>query len=102
MGRWGIALKNEKQIKNHWTTGIQNRTKSLELNNDPKSWETLKKEMGYPSKASSYPDLKNSTSITKTDEDKLTLFAEQLKSVLASKTDLKDKNLEREIWHFLS
>ena len=53
--------------------------------------------MGYPSKASSYPDLKNSTSITKTDGDKLTLFAEQLKSVLASKTDLKDKNLEREI-----
>ena len=37
MGRWGIALKNEKQIKNHRTTDIQSRTKSLELNNDPKS-----------------------------------------------------------------
>ena len=36
MGRWGIALKNEKQIKNH-QTDIQNRTKSLELNNDRKS-----------------------------------------------------------------
>ena len=58
--------------------------------------------MGYPSKASSYPDLKNGTSITKTDGDKLKLFAEQLKSVFASKTDLKDKNLERDIRHFLS
>ena len=58
--------------------------------------------MGYSSKASSYPDLKSGTSITKTDGDKLKLFAEQLKSVFASKTDLKDKNLEREIRHFSS
>ena len=52
--------------------------------------------MGYPSKASSYPDLK------KTDGHNLKLVAEQLKYVFATKTDLKDKNLEREIRHFLS
>ena len=57
--------------------------------------------MGYPSKGSSYPDLKNGTSIAKTDGEKLKLFAEQLKSVIVTKTDLKDKNLEREIGNFL-
>ena len=56
--------------------------------------------MGYLSKGSSYPDLKNGTSIAKTDGDKLKLFAEQLKSVFATKIDLKDKNLEREIRYF--
>ena len=57
--------------------------------------------MGYPTKGSSYPDLKNNTSTAKTDRDKLKLFAEQLKSVFATKIDLKDKNLEREIRNFL-
>ena len=56
--------------------------------------------MGYPNKGSSYPDLKNGTSIAKTDGVKLKLFAEQLKSVFATKIDLKDKNLEREIRYF--
>ena len=39
--------------------------------------------------------------MAKTDGDKLKLFAEQLKSVFATKIDLKDKNLEREIRNFL-
>ena len=57
--------------------------------------------MGFPEKGSSYPDLKNNTSTAKTDRDKLKLFAEQLKSVFATKIELKDKNLEREIGNFL-
>ena len=40
-------------------------------------------------------------STAKTDGDKLKLFAEQLKSVFATKIDLKDKNLEREIRNVL-
>ena len=56
--------------------------------------------MGYASKGSSYLDIKNGTSITKTHGDKLKLFSEQLKSVFASKIDLKDKNLERETRYF--
>ena len=47
--------------------------------------------MGYPSEGSSYPDLKNGTSIAKTYRDKLKL----LKSVLATKIDLKDKFRKR-------
>ena len=54
--------------------------------------------MGYPNKGTLYLDLNNGTSIAKTDGDKLKLFAEQLKSVFATKIDLKDKNLEREIF----
>ena len=57
--------------------------------------------MGYPNKGSSYPDLKNDTLAVKTDGDKLKLFAEQLKSVFATKTDLKAKNLERKIGNFI-
>ena len=57
--------------------------------------------MGFPNKGSSYPDFKNNTSTAKTDRDKLKLFAEQLKSVFATKINLKDKNLEREIENFL-
>ena len=53
--------------------------------------------MDYPSKGSSYPDLKSDTAIAKTDRDKLKQFAEQLKSVFATKIDLKDQNLGREI-----
>ena len=45
--------------------------------------------MGYPRKGSSNLDIKNGTSITKTDGDKLKLFAEQLKPVFASKIDLR-------------
>ena len=37
----------------------------------------------------------------KTDQDKLKQFAEQLKSVFATKIELKDKNIEREIRNFL-
>ena len=92
-----ISKKTKKQIKSHRVTDIQNRIQSLQLNNDPKSWRTLKKEMGYPNKESSYPDLKNGSSIVKTDGDKLKLFAEQLKSMFATKIDLKDKNLEKQI-----
>ena len=66
----------KQQIKNHRTTDIQNRIQSFQLNNDRKSWRTLKKEMGYPSKGSSYPDITNGTSTAKTDGDKLKLFAE--------------------------
>ena len=91
----------KQQIKNYRTTDIQNRIQSFQLNNDRKSWRTLKKEMGYPSKGSSYPGLTNGTSIAKTDGDKLKLFAEQPNSVFATKIDLKDKNLEREIWNVL-
>ena len=57
--------------------------------------------MGYPNKGSSYPDLKNDTSVAKPDWDKLRQFAKQLNSVFATETDLKDKNLEREIGNFL-
>ena len=35
-----ISKKLKKQIKNHRTIDIQNRIKSLQLNNDPKSWRT--------------------------------------------------------------
>ena len=56
--------------------------------------------MGYPSKGSSYPDLKSDSSIVKTDPNKLKQLAEQLKSVFATKIELKDKNLEREIGNF--
>ena len=81
-----ISKKTKKQIKS-----------LLQLSNDPKSWRTLKKEMGYPNKESSYSDLKNGSSISKTDGDKLKLFVEQLKSMFATKIDLKDKNLEKQI-----
>ena len=96
-----ISKKIKKLIKNHRTKDIQKRIKNLQLNNDSKSWRTLKKEMGYPNKGSSYPDLKSDSSIAKTDRDKLKQFAEQLKSVFAMKIDLKDKKLEREIGNFL-
>ena len=45
-----ISKKIKQQIKKHRTADIQNRIQSLQLNRDPKSWKTLKKEMGYPSK----------------------------------------------------
>ena len=48
--------------------------------------------MGYPSKESSYSIIRNGTSITKRDGDKLKLLAEQLKSAFASKIDLKETN----------
>ena len=47
--------------------------------------------MGYPSKKSSYTDLKSDTSIAKTDQDKWNQFAEQLKSVFATKIELEFK-----------
>ena len=60
-----------------------------------------KKEMVYPSKGSTYLDLKNSDTIAKIDQDKLKKFAEQLKYVFATKIELKNKDLEREIGNFL-
>ena len=96
-----ISKKLKKLIKSQLATDIQNRIQSVQLNNDPKSWRTLKKEMGYPNKGSSYPDLKNDASIVKTDRNKLKQFAEQLKSMFTTKIDLKDKNLDREIGNFL-
>ena len=57
--------------------------------------------MGYPNKGSSYSGLKSDTTIEKTDRDKLKQFAKQLKSMFATKIDLKDKNLERELGDFL-
>ena len=63
--------------------------------------EISQKRNGFSEKGSSYPDLKNNTTTVKTDRDKLKLFAEQLKSVFATKIELKDKNLEREIGNFL-
>ena len=57
--------------------------------------------MGYPSNRSSYSDITNGTTSAKTDGDKLKLFVEQLKSVFATKIDLKDKKLESEIRNFL-
>ena len=96
-----ITKKIKKLIKNHRTTDIQKRIQSLHLTNDSKSWRTLKREMGYPNKGSSYPDLKSDSSIAKTDRDKSKQFAEQLKSVFAMKIDLKDKILEREIGNFI-
>ena len=96
-----ITKKIKKLIKNHRTTDIQKRIQSLHLTNDSKSWRTLKREMGYPNKGSSYLDLKSDSSIAKTDRDKSKQFAEQLKSVFAMKIDLKDKKLEREIGNFI-
>ena len=57
--------------------------------------------MDYPSRGSFYTDLKNGTSIAKTDHEKLKQFAEQLKSVFATKIELKDNDFEREILNFL-
>ena len=57
--------------------------------------------MVYPSKGSSYPELKSDATIAKTDQDKLKQFAERLKSVFATKIELKEKNLEREIFLYL-
>ena len=96
-----ISRKIIKLIKNHRTTDIQKRIQSLQLTNDSKSWRTLKRDMGYPNKGSSYPDLKSVLSIAETDRDKLKQFAEQLKSVFAMKIDPEDKKLEREIGNFL-
>ena len=96
-----ISKKIKKLIKNHRTADIQKRIQSLQLTNDSKSWRTIKREMDYPNKGSSYPDLKSDSSIAKIDRDKLKQFAEQLKSVFAMKIDLKDKKLEREIGNFL-
>ena len=96
-----ISKKLKKLIKSQLATDIQNRIQSDQLNNDLKSWRTLKKEMGYSYKGSSYPDLKNDGLIVKTDRNKLKQFAEQLKSMFTTKIDLKDKNLEREIGNFL-
>ena len=66
-----------------------------------KKVENSKKEMVYPSKGSTYLDLKNSDTIAKIDQDKLKKFAEQLKYVFATKIELKNKDLEREIGNFL-
>lgn len=48
----------KKQVKIHRTADITKKIQSLQFSNDPKSKRTLKKEMDYPSKGSSYADLK--------------------------------------------
>ena len=95
-----ITKKIKKLIKTHWTTNLQKRIHNLKLNNDPKSWRTLKKEMSFPEKGISYLDFKINISTAKTDRDTLKLFAEQFESVFATKIELKDENLEREIGSF--
>ena len=57
--------------------------------------------MGYPSKGSTYLELKDSTVIAKPDQNKLEQFPEQLKSVFATKIELTDKDLEWKIRNFL-
>ena len=57
--------------------------------------------MGYPNKKYSFPDLTNGAAIAKTDQDKLKQFVEKLKSVFATKIELKEKNLEKEIGNFI-
>ena len=96
-----ISKNIKEQIKSHRSAGIKKRIQSLQLSNDLKSLRTLNKEMDYSSKGSSYTDLKYGTPIAKTDQDKLKQFAEQLKSVIATELELKDRNLEREIRNFL-
>ena len=56
--------------------------------------------MGYLNKESSYPYFHGSA-ISKTDQGKNKQFAEPLKCVFATKVELKDKDLEREIGNFL-
>ena len=53
-----ISKKIKKQIKTHRSADIKKRIQSFQISNDSKSWRTLKKEMGYPSKWSSYPSQK--------------------------------------------
>ena len=57
--------------------------------------------MGYPSNDSSFPNLKNGTEIPKTDQYKLTICC-AIEIVVATKIELKNKDLEREIRNFLS
>ena len=97
-----ISKKLKKLIKSQLVTDIQNRIESVQLNNDRKSWRTLKKEMGYPNKGSSYPDLKNDGLIVKTDRNKLKQFAEQLKSMLQLKLILRIRIWKEKSEIFLS
>ena len=92
-----ISKRIKKLMKSYRNADIQMRIQNLQLSNDPQSWRTLKKEEEYPNNGCSCPDLKNGAVIAKTDQDKLKQFAEQLKSVFATKIELKNKNLEREI-----
>ena len=85
------SKKIKQEIKIHRSINTQNRIQSLQLNNDPKSWRTPNKEMGYPSKGSSYPDLTSGTTMAKRDGDKLKLFAEQLNLYLRLKLILRIK-----------
>ena len=63
--------------------------------------QNSEKRNGLPKQRKFVSGPKNDTLIAKTDEHKLKVFAEQLKSVFATKIDLNDKNLEREIGNFL-
>ena len=54
--------------------------------------------MGYQSKKSLYPDLKNDASIEKTDQDKLKHFAGQLNSVFAVKMKLIKSSIIYTSW----
>ena len=63
--------------------------------------QNSEKRNGLPKQRKFVSGPKNDTLIAKTDGHKLKVFAEQLKSVFATKIDLNDKNLEREIGNFL-
>ena len=93
------SKKIKKQIKSHRNVDVQKIIQNLQLSKDMKNWGTLKKEMGFSSKESSFPDLQSDTSIARTDQDKVKQFAEQMKSVFANIIELKDKNLERKMLH---
>ena len=47
-----VSKKIKKLIKTHRTTDLQKRIQNFKLNNDHKSWRTLKREMGFPEKRS--------------------------------------------------
>ena len=66
-----------------------------------KAGELWKKRKWYLCKGSSYSDLKNRTTIVKTDQEKLNQFAEQMKFAFATKIELKHKDIERKIGIFL-
>ena len=54
-----------RQIKIHRSRKQKAKIQSLHLLKDPKNWENLKKEIGYPIRESAYSDLKCDYTTTK-------------------------------------
>ena len=48
--------KDEKDIKSHWSADIKNENSESPAFKRHKKLKNYEKEMGYPSKESSYPD----------------------------------------------